>query len=120
MPKEEHGADSERREHQRHSVNIQVEIVATSGQTTGVMIGTSLEGLCIKTSMLIEPATNVMITFSTGEKVDLLAEVAWILDKIDRGLPSYVAGLKINSVSVNGEELRGIAKRTAFLQDLIT
>lgn len=120
MSKEEQALDLERRKHQRYSANIQIEITADCGKATGVMVGTSLEGLRIWTNTLIEPATDVVITFSTGEKVILLAGVAWVLDKIDGGLPLYSAGLKINSVSVSGKELLGMAERTAFLQDLIT
>jgi hypothetical protein len=119
MPKAKHENESERRKHQRYAANIQVEITADCGKATGVMVGTSLEGLRIWTNTLIEPATDVVITFSTGEKVILLAGVAWVLDKIDGGLPLYSAGLKINSVSVSGKELLGMAERTAFLQDLI-
>lgn len=119
MPNEEHVHKSERRKYRRYSANIQVEITADCGKAPGVMVGTSLEGLRIRTTTLIQPATDVVITFSTGDKVILLAGVAWVLDKIDRGLPSYSAGLRINAVSVNGNELLGMAERTAFLQDLI-
>ena len=119
MPNEEHPTESERRKHQRYSANIQVDITADCGKATGVMVGTSLEGLQIRTTTLIQPATDVVVTFSTGKKVLLLAGVVWVLDKVERGLPSYAAGLKINSVSVNGNEILGIAERTAFLQDLI-
>ncbi len=110
---------SERRQHERSSVNIQVEITAACGKTSGVMIGTSLEGLRVRTTTLLQPATDVVISFSTDEKVILLAGVAWVIDKIDRGLPLYSAGLKINAVSVNGKELQGMAERIAFLQDLM-
>ena len=119
MPKEEHASESDRREHQRYSVNIQVDITADFGKTTGMMIGTSLEGLRIKTINRIQPATDVVITFSTGKKVIMLAGVVWVLDNIERGLPSYLTGLKINSISVNDRELEGFAERTAFMQDLL-
>ncbi len=119
MPKEKQGRKSERRKYQRYSAKIPVEITADCGKATGMMVGTSLEGLRVRTTTLIQPATDVVITFSTGDNVTLLAWVAWVLDKIDRGLPVYSAGLKINSVSVNGNEIMGIAERTAFLQDLI-
>jgi len=119
MPKEEHAAESERREHQRYSVNIQVEITGVFGKTPGTMVGASLEGLRIKTIKRIQPATDVVITFSTGKKVIMLAGVVWVLDNLERGLPSYLTGLKINSVSVNGRELEGMAERMAFMQDLL-
>ena len=119
MPKDEHAVESERRGHHRYSVDIQVEITADFGKTTGVMIGTSLEGLQIKTASRIQPATDVVITFSTGEKVIFLAGVVWVLDKIEKSLPSYLTGFKINSVTVNDKELRGMAERTAFMQDLL-
>jgi len=108
MPKEEHAAESERREHQRYSVNIQVEITADFGNTLGTMVGTSLEGIRVKTIQRIQPATDVVITFSTGKEVILLAGVVWVLDNLERGLPSYLTGLKINSVSVNSRELEGM------------
>jgi hypothetical protein len=120
MPKEEHAVESERREHQRYSVNIRVEITADVGKTHGMMVGTSIDGLQIKTATRIQPATDVVITFSTGEKVIFLAGVVWVLDRIERGLPTYLTGFKINSVTANGKELQGMAERTAFLQDLLT
>ena len=119
MAKEEHAVEHERREHHRYSVDIQVEMTADFGKTTGRMIGTSLEGLRIKTTSRMQPATDVVITFSTGEKVLMLAGIVWVLDESQRGLPLYSTGLKINSVSVNGEELKGMAERTAFMQDLL-
>ena len=67
----------------------------------------------------MQPATDVVITFSTGKKVILLAGVVWVLDSLERGLPLYLTGLKINSVSVGGRELEGLAERTAFMQDLL-
>ncbi len=120
MAKEEQTADSERREHQRYSVDIQVDITADVGRTTGTMVGTSLEGLRLKTTTRIQPATDVVITFSTGEEVILLAGVVWVVDKFNRGLPEYLTGLKINSVKVDDKELQGMAERTAFLQDLLS
>lgn len=120
MPKEEHASESDRREHQRYSVNIQVEITADFGKTTGLMIGTSLEGLRIKSIKRMQPATDVVITFSTGKKVIMLTGVVWVLDNIERGLPSYLTGLKINSVKVDDKELKGMAERIAFLQDLLS
>ena len=119
MPNEEHAAANERRGHQRYSANIQVEITADTGKTIGMLVGTSLEGLRIKTTTLIKPATDMVITFSTGKPVIVLAGVVWVLDQIDKRLPSYLAGLKINSVSVNGKELQGMAERTAFLQEFM-
>jgi len=119
MSKEENAVGSERREHERYSVDIQVQITADFGKTAGKMIGTSLEGLMIKTTSRMQPATDVVITFSTGEKVIMLAGVVWVLDESQRGLPLYSTGLKINSVSVNDEELKGMAERTAFMQDLL-
>lgn len=110
---------SERREHERYAVNFNVEITIAGGQTTGMMVGTSLEGLRIQTTTGIQPATDVVVTLLTDEKAILLAGVVWVLDKSDKGLPSYLAGLKINSVSVDGKELKGAAERTAFLQDLL-
>lgn len=111
--------ESERMEHQRYAVNFNVEITTAGGKTTGMMVGTSLEGLRIKTTTGIQPATDVVVTLLSGEKVILLAGVVWVLDKSDRGLPSYLAGLKINSVTVDGRILEGAAERTALLQELI-
>ena len=111
--------ENERREHQRYPVNIQVEITADRGKTIGMMVGTSLKGLRIKTTTLIQPATDVVISLPTGERVIFLAGVVWVLDKNKRGLPSYLAGLKIDSVSVDGKELQDIAEREAFLQELL-
>jgi len=84
-----------------------------------MMVGTSLEGLRIQTTTGIQPATDVVVTLLTGQKVILLTGVVWVLDKCDKGLPCYLAGLKINSVSVDGKELMGAAERTAFLQKLL-
>lgn len=120
MAKEKPAAEPERRKHQRYSVDIQVEITADFGKTTGKMVGTSLEGLRIKTTSRIQPATDVVITFFTGEKVILLAGVVWVVDESKRGLPLYTTGLKVNSVLVDGKELKGMAERTAFMQDLLT
>ena len=119
MPKGEQTAKTERREHERYAVNFQVEITTEGGKTTGMMVGTSLEGLRIQTTTGIQPATDVVVSLMAGEKVILLAGVVWVLDKSNKGVPSYLAGLKINSVSVDGKELAGAAERTAFLQDLI-
>lgn len=119
MPKEELAAGSERREHQRYSVNIQVDITADFGKTPGTMVGTSLEGIRIKTIKRMQPATDVVITFSSGKEVIMFAGVVWVLDNLERGLPSYLTGLKINSVSVNGRELGGMAERMAFMQALL-
>jgi hypothetical protein len=83
------------------------------------MVGTSLEVLRIKTIQRMQPATDVVITFFTGKKVIMLAGVVWVLDSLERGLPSYLTGLKINSVSADGLELEGMAERTAFMQDLL-
>lgn len=119
MPQHKNTADAERRGHPRYCVDIQVEITTDTGKTTGVMVGTSLEGLRIKTPTRIQPATDVVVTFSIGEKVLFLSGVVWVLDKFNRGLPSYLTGLKINSVSVNNKELQGMAERTAFMQNLL-
>jgi len=120
MAKEEQADGSERREHQRYSVDIQVEITANVGKTTGMMVGTSLEGLRLKTTTRLQPATDVVITFSTGEKAIILAGVVWVVDRFNRGLPEYLTGLRINSVKVGDKELQGMAERTAFLQDLLS
>ena len=112
MPKKE------RREYQRYSVHVQVDILAGNEMGSGLMVGTSLEGLRIKTPKLIRPSTDVMVTFSTGKKVVILAGVVWVLDKIKKGLSSYLAGLQIYSVTVGNREIKGMAERTAFLQDL--
>ncbi len=119
MPKEENAAGAERRDHKRYSVNIQVVITADIGKATGIIVGTSLEGLRIKTPNMIPPDTDVVITFLSDDKIVLLAGIVWVIDRIEGGLPSYVAGLKINSVSVHDKELKGMAERTAFLQDLV-
>jgi len=111
--------DTERRKHPRYSVNIQVEITVDRGKTIGMLVGTSLQGLRIKTTTLIQPATDVVIALPNGERVIFLAGVVWVLDKNKRGIPSYLAGLKIDSVSVDGKELQDIAEREAFLQDLL-
>ena len=112
--------ETERREHERYDVNIQVDIKAGNEMASGLMVGTSLEGLRISTPKLIQPGTDVVVTFSTGEKVVILAGVVWVLDRITRGLSSYLSGLKIYSVTVGNKEIKGMAERTAFLQDLQT
>lgn len=119
MSQEEQKTESDRREHPRYAVNFNVEITTESGKTTGMMVGTSLEGLRIQTTTGIQPATDVVVTLLTDKKVILLAGVAWVLDQCSQGLPCYLAGLKINSVSVDGKELVGAAERTAFLQELL-
>ena len=119
MPTRKHGVKSERRKHKRYSVDIQVEITTDSGRAIGVMIGTSMEGLRIRTNKLIEPGTDVVVTFSIGKRVKLLARVVWVLDKVKRGLSSYLAGLKIDSISINDKELQGVAENQAFLQNLL-
>jgi len=111
--------DTERRKHPRYAVNIQVAITADRGKTIGMLVGTSLQGLRIKTTTLIQPATDVVISLPNGERVIFLAGVVWVLDKNKRGIPSYVAGLKIDSVSVDGKELQDIAEREALLQELL-
>lgn len=110
--------ETDRREHQRYAVNMQVEIKAGNETGSGLMVGTSLEGLRITTHRLIKPSTDVVITFSTGEEVVILAGVVWVLDKIKKGLSSYLAGLKIYSVSVGNKNIQGMAERTAFMQNL--
>ena len=109
---------TDRREHQRYAVHVRVDIQAGNERDSGLMVGTSLEGLRIRTHRLIKPSTDVVVTFSTGEKVVILAGVVWVLDKIKRGLSSYLAGLQIYSVTVGNKEIKGMAERTAFLQDL--
>jgi len=111
--------DTERRKHPRYSLNIQVEITADRVKTVGMLVGTSLQGLRINTTTLIQPATDVVISLPNGERGVFLAGVVWVLDKSKRGIPSYLAGLKIDSVSVDGKELQGFAERQAFLQELL-
>ena len=77
-----------------------------------------MEGLRISTPTLITPDTDLVISFSDGEDVVILAGVVWVLDKNKKGLPAYLAGLQIHSIKEGLEEIQGVAARTAFLQDL--
>ena len=109
---------SERREYPRYAVNIQVEIDTGSETASGLMVDISIDGLRISLPGLIKPSADVKISFSAGEEVIILAHVVWALEKSVAGLPSYLAGLKIYSISVNNQDLQGMAERIAFLQDL--
>ena len=120
MAKDKLVDESERREYLRHAVNIQVEIKAGSETASGMMVAISIEGLRVSMPKPIKPSTDVVISFSAGEEVIILATVVWVLEESMAGLPSYLAGLKISSVSVNNKDVQGMAERTAFLQNLRT
>ena len=112
--------ESELRKYPRFAVNVLVEVKVGSETISGLMVDISIEGLRISTPKPIKPSTDVVISFLVGEETVILASVVWSLDKISKGLPSYLAGLKIHSVSVNNKNLQGMAELTAFLQNLIT
>jgi len=110
---------SERREYPRHVANIQVKIRIGSETADGSIIDISLEGLRISAPRRIKPSTDVVISFSTGKEVSILARVVWTLDKIAGGLPSYLAGLKIYSISVNKKDVQSMAERVVFIENLL-
>lgn len=110
--------ETERRGHQRYFAHVDVNIAVGNEASGGLLVGTSLEGLRIRTPRLIKPSTDVVISFFNEEDVVILAGIVWVLDKIKKGLPSYMAGLQIYSIKVGKKDLQGMAERTAFLQDL--
>ena len=109
---------TERREHKRYTTRIEVDIKSGNESSSGLLVGTSLEGLRISTAKSIQPSTDVVISFSNGKEVTILAGVVWVLDKNKMGLPIYLAGLQIYSIKVGNKDIQGLAARTAFFQDL--
>ena len=111
--------ESERREHPRYAVNIQIEVRTGNEIISGLMVDISIEGLRISIPKLIKPSTDVAVSFSAKEEVNILSRAVWTLEKSTAGLPSYLVGLKINSILVNNHDLQGMAERTDFLQNLL-
>ena len=119
MAKEELVDRSERREHPRYAVNIQVEIRIGTRVISGLMVDISIEGMRISLPTLIQPSTNMVVSFSIDEEVNILSQAVWTLEKSAIGLPSYLVGLKIHSILVNNHDMQGMAERTAFLDKLL-
>jgi hypothetical protein len=119
MAKEELEDRSERREHPRYAVNIDVEVQIGNDKLEGLMVDISIEGLRISIPKLIKPSTDMVVTFSAEEEVHILSHAVWTLERSMAGLPSYLVGLKILSVRVNNHDVQGQAERTAFLDTLL-
>ncbi len=119
MAKQELVDHAERRAHPRYVVNIQVDLCMGTEIVSGLMVDISIEGMRISLPKLVKPSTDMMVIFSTDEEVNILSQVVWVLEKMSAGLPSYLAGLKIDSFLVNNDDLPGMAERTAFLDKLL-
>jgi hypothetical protein len=111
--------ESERREHPRYAVNIQIEVRTGNETVSGLMVDISIEGLRISIPKLIKPSTDLTVSFVAAGDVNILSRSIWALEKSTAGLPSYLVGLKIYSVLVDNRDLQGMAERTDFLQNLL-
>jgi len=110
---------SERREHPRYAVNLAVEICIDSEVITGLLVDISIEGMRISLPRVVKPSTDMVVTFSVEEEVRIFSQAVWTLEKNSAGLPSYLVGLRIQSILFNGHEMQGMAERTAFLDKLL-
>ncbi len=119
MAKEELVDRSERREHPRYAVNIEVEIHIDTEVITGLLVDISIAGLRIRLPRLVKPSADMVVTFSTEEEVKIYSQAIWTLEKNSAGLPAYLVGLKIQSILVNNHDMQGMAERTAFLDKLL-
>jgi len=119
MAKEVLEDHTERRVHPRYAVNIPVKVDIGNETIDGLMVDISIEGLRISVPSLIKPSTDILVSFSTEDEVQILAHTVWTLEQNLAGLPSYLVGLKINSVRVNNRDMPGQAERTAFLDKLL-
>lgn len=119
MAKEVLEDHTERRAHPRYAVNIPVKVGIGNESLDGLMVDISIEGLRISIPKLIKPSTDILVSFSTEDEVQILSHAVWTLEQNMAGLPSYLIGLKIYSVRVNNHEMPGQAERTAFLDKLL-
>ncbi len=119
MAKEELVDRSERREHPRYAVNIEVEVRIDTEVIPGLLADISIAGLRIRLPKLVKPSTDMVVTFSAEEEVRIFSQAVWTLEKSSAGLPAYLVGLKIQSILVNNHDMQGMAERTAFLDKLL-
>ena len=103
-----------------YRVHMEAQAATSTSALPAILTEISARGIAIQSRRAIPPSSQIVITLSLGDRVELRGYVAWVLDlhSLDKG-HYFQTGIRTDSILHSNMKAVGMAEKSKLLQDIL-